>query len=398
MPKNRFEFGYELMQKAEGAEEAEVMVYSAIVDSKWRAEDPEVTAKEFDGLLKQAKKDGATKLRMRINSPGGSVWQAVAMKTMLENAGFEQINIDIEGLCASAATFFVCVPGAHVRIAEGSEFMIHNPSTIIWGTAAEMIKTAERMQKMENEQHAMFARKCGKDEEQIKQWMDEETWFTAREAVEQGFADELMNAAPVAACADMEALELMKEMYQRVPVMNPSVTEESTIEDGAGMETEEDKRTVPASLVSSEQVDSSAEYNESTEEGTKMEINQITMEQLREENNELFQAILQEGAAQERTRMQQIDALTDEGFEELAQEAKDNGTSPADFLQAVIAKKAGSKKAFLANRAAETAPAQEIAGGSDADNDSEDEQIAQNAKEMAELAKSFGANNAAGMY
>lgn len=102
--KNMFRFGYSLTQSAK-PEEAEIMIYSDIVSWKWRAEDPAVTAKEFDKLLKEAKASGAKKLRLRLNCPGGSVEQAVAMKAMLNTSGFEEIHVDIEGMCASAATF-----------------------------------------------------------------------------------------------------------------------------------------------------------------------------------------------------------------------------------------------------------------------------------------------------
>lgn len=159
-----------------------------------------MTAKDFDKLLKDAKAQGAKKLRIRINSGGGSVWQAVAMRAMLLNSQFEEISVDIEGICASAATLFVCLPDVHVRIAEGSEFMIHNPSTYAGGTAADFEAMAERMRKMEDEDHIMYAKRTGQSEEQIKKWMDAETWFTAREAVEHGFADELVEAGEIAAC------------------------------------------------------------------------------------------------------------------------------------------------------------------------------------------------------
>ena len=151
MNEKGFQFGYSLHETAQ-QDEAEILIYSEIVSMKWREDDPEVTAADFDKLLKAAKSSGAKKLRLRVNSPGGHVDQAVAMKTMLNNSGFEEINVDIEGMCASAATFFVCVHNAHVRIAQGSEFMIHNPSTYCWGGAEAFRRTAERMEKMQKEQ------------------------------------------------------------------------------------------------------------------------------------------------------------------------------------------------------------------------------------------------------
>lgn len=379
MSKEIFKFGYSLCQSAQ-KDEAEIMIYSEIVSWKWRADDPEVTASDFDKLLKEAKASGAKKLRLRVNSPGGHVDQAVAMKSMLNTSGFEEIIVDIEGLCASAATFFVCVHNAHVRIAQGSEFMIHNPSVWCRGDAVAFRRTAERMEKMENDQHQMYAARTGQTEDKIKEWMDAETWFSAREAVEYGFADEILDAAPIAACASEEAITIMRQMYNMIP---------------------EWIGTNVSNTVSPVANDTAAENNNPTkEEEQSMNINEITAEQLRTENPDLFEAIRNQGITEERERMQQIDALTDEGFEQLAQDAKSNGTSAADFLKQVVAERIGRKKNFLTSRQRETADAAKVAGGSSADpnpGQNEAEEIDRSAKEAAEMAKEFSGSGAS-MY
>lgn len=368
--KKGFRFAYDLRQQADSKDEAEIMIYSQIVSRKWRQDDPEVTAKDFDKLLKDAKASGATKLRLRINSPGGDVRQAVAMKTMLDMSSFEEINVDIEGLCASAATLFVCVPNAHVRIAQGSEFMIHNPWVYTSGSAAELIKTAERLTKMENDQHEMFAGRSGKTAEQVKEWMDAETWFTAKEAVEYGFADEIMQTEQAAACVSEDEMGMMREMFRMVPKEIQTRARENT--------------------VSTAQKNCVSENKNTHKEGKEnMDIKEITEQLLQAENPECYNAILEKGRAAERQRIEDIDALTDEGFEEMAQEAKHSGASAAEFLQKVVAARAQKKKDFLTGRKNETAPAQAVTGGSAEDNDQakESEEIESNAKEIAELAK-----------
>lgn len=379
--KRGFRFAWELRQAA-NQDEAEVMIYSEIVSYKWSERDPEITAQEFDKLLKEAKKSGAKSLKLRINSPGGNVWQAVAMKTMVEMSGFDSITVDIEGLCASAATFFVCLPGARVRIAKGSEFMIHNPRAYTGGTAADFARNAERLGKMETDQHAMYAQRTGQSEEQIKAWMDGETWFTAEEAVSYGFADEIMTAAQAAACASEESVRLMREIYSRVPEGMLQQKEETQVSTGGENPPSEHTK-------------------QNIEEGNQdMEIRDITMEQLREQNPELYESILNQGIAQERTRIQEIEAMTDSGFEDLAQAAKENGTSSADFLKQVVAERGKRRKDFLSNRKEETAPAQKVTGGASSDHDGngEEQEIQQYAKEMAELAKAYKADRSGGMY
>lgn len=377
--KKGFRLQWELRQSA-SKDEAEIMIYSEICSYQWCSED--VTASGFDKALKEAKKSGATKLRLRINSPGGDVWQAVAMKTMLETSDFEEINIDIEGLCASAATFFCCIAGAKVRIASGSEFMIHNPATGVWGTAAAFQKTANRLVKMEEEQHGWYAKRTGQTEEQIKAWMDDTTWFTAKEAVEYGFCDELIQAESVAACASPEEMGLMRELYQSVP---EGIQEKTNVSNGD-------------TPVASGDPTEYQQNHEEEEEG--MEINEITEQQLLEGNPELHRTILQRGQQLERTRMQEIDALTAEGFEELAEEAKKNGTSAADFLKQVVAKQAERRSSFLAARNEETKPASQVAGGAAEDNNllNQKEELDRYAKEMAAMAADISRQRQGGMY
>lgn len=374
MPDN-LRLRYDMRMEAEHTE-AEIMIYSEIANFKWFEDEDVITAKDFDKLLKDAKASGANSLRLRINSPGGSVWQAVAMRAMLMNADFENINVDIEGLCASAATLFVCLPNAHVRIADGSEFMIHNPSCSVFGaTADDMEKMCERLRKMESDDHAMYAERSGQSEEQIKAWMDAETWFTAREAVEYGFADEVLSAGTIAACAS-DTLDMCKRMYRNMPdtIMSVNTADgaatEAVTEDTSKMEVEND-----------------------------MEIKDITMEQLRAENPNLYEAVMQMGAENERTRINEIDAMTDEGFEMIASEAKANGASSAEFLKMVVAERGKRKAAFMEQRKEEVAQSAAVEGGACDDNDTMDEDaIAQNAKEMAAFARAAHNDANASMY
>lgn len=381
--KNNFSFAYELSESANGT--AEILIYSEIVSLKWRKEDPEITASEFNELMNKAKESGAKKLKLRINSPGGSVWQAVAMKTMVETSEFEEIDVDIEGLCASAATFFSCIAGAKVRIAEGSSFMIHNPSAGIWGTANAMRKAAERLEKIQEGQYGMYAAKSGQTEEQIKEWMDAETWFTAKEAVESGFADEIIQSAAIAACVSEDSMDIMREMYEHIPE-EIGVSQKQTPQKEVGI--------APAS-------GGASEYTTPNEEGNEnMEIKDITAEQLRQENPELYNSLVTQGITGERSRMQEIDELTDKGFEDLAQKAKNEGTSAADFLKQVVAERKKRSADFLKQRHEETGPAQKVTGGASGDNDgpTEDEEIKQNAKDMAAFANELYGESSGSMF
>ena len=358
---------------------AEIMVYSEIANEKWWGD--ETTTGDFDKALKEARKNGATKLNLRINSGGGEVYAAVAMRSMIINAGFDSVRVMIEGLCASAATLFTTIPDAHVVIAEGSEFMIHNPMTVTWGNSEEISKTVEHLRKMEEQFHGMYAAKTGKDESTIKGWMDAETWFTAKEACEQGFCDEILASEPVAACVSARDMEIMKALYKAVPdgiAILPEIKDVSNVSphDGDATEIKDPEEDVPD-----------------------MDIKDISMEQLRAENPALVDEIIRGAVEAERTRISDIDALTVPGYEAMAEEAKAAGTSAIDFQKQVVAamKKKGAD--FIKARQEETAPARDVAGEAPRDSGRDEaEEIKDAAKGIAGYAEEYTGSALSGMY
>ena len=387
--------------KADG-EDAEVMVYSEIVSDKWW--DDEVSTKDFDKALKDAKKNGAKNLNIRINSPGGEVYAAVAMRSMVINAGFDKVRVMVEGLCASAATLFATIPDAHVVIAEGSEFMIHNPMTITWGNAEEIEKTVDHLRKMEQQFHGMYAAKTGQTEDQIKEWMDATTWFTAKEAVDNGFCDELLASEKIAACATKRDIALMRAVYGEVPDQVQEIDE--TLSYGGALEAVKGihifgdnarERVIPPQADTTNTVSNGTPVagvpteNKSKKGEQTMELNeQTTVEQLREANPALLAQVQQDAVAAERERLSDIDALTVPGYEEMAEQAKANGTSAMDFQKQIVAamKKKGTE--FIQARQQETAPAANVAGGApETAAKKEEQEIADNAKDIAEYAKQF---------
>ena len=383
------QYSIQFTMKAEG-EDAEVMVYSVITRYKWDEDD--VTATDFDKQLKEAKKNGAKNLHIRINSPGGEVYSAVAMRSMVMNAGFDRVSVMIEGLCASAATLFATIPGAHVVIAEGSEFMIHNPMTITWGNAQEIEKTVDHLRKMEEQFRGMYAAKTGQTEDQIKEWMDATTWFTAKEAVEYGFCDELLASEKIAACVTMRDMVLMKAIYGGVPEQvetkdDETPSEETTPEEEAQEETGGTQPNVsngtPVAGVPTENTSKKGEHP--------MELNEnTTVDQLREANPALLAQVQQDAVAAERERLSDIDALTVPGYEDMAEQAKANGTSAMDFHRQIVAAQKQKGTNFMQARQQETAPAAQVAGGQPQDNArTEEQEIQDNAKAIAELAKQY---------
>ena len=401
-----FHLAHSVRMSAEDAELAEVMLYGEIVQDygKWYKENypNDKSASDFDKEIKAVKDKGAKRVMLRINSPGGIVFEAVAMRSILVNAGFDEITIRIEGLCASAATILATIPTAHVQISEGSEFMIHNPWTIAWGFAEDLEHEAEHLRNMEKTIRGFYATKSGQEDEQLKAWMDAETWMSAEEATERGFCDELLkaeaeNAEPAAACVTSDVMAIMMGMYKDVP-------KDITIAKQQAGKTEMSLENLvnAAKAVFSKGTEGSndnpvaglSSSNKNKEEPQTMEIKDCTREQLLAENPALAEEIRNQAVADERDRVAGIDEMTLPGFEAEAEKAKADGTSVADFIKACraasTAKKAEAQAKgaqFIKQRAEETAPAANVApGAAEDENKSEEDEILAEAKKNAELA------------
>lgn len=123
---------------------------------------------------------------VRINSIGGSAFGGVALYNALESHPGEVTSV-VEGLAASAASL-VAMAGKTV-MGKGSMMMIHSPSTIAMGNAAELRKTADVLDKVQDSLATIYTAKTGKSLDEVNGLLDDETWMTADEAVAAGFAD-----------------------------------------------------------------------------------------------------------------------------------------------------------------------------------------------------------------
>ncbi len=126
-------------------------------------------------------------IHMRINSPGGDVFEAQAMITAIAQHP-SKVVAHIDGLAASAAAQ-LALAADEVEIADGAFYMIHRSWTFAMGNAEDLISVAELLEKVDAEMIKHFMRETGKSEDQINTWVNDETWFNADEAVEHGFAD-----------------------------------------------------------------------------------------------------------------------------------------------------------------------------------------------------------------
>ena len=179
------------IEQKKGSKEATVYLYDTIVSDKWMAEYwggvcPQDLVPEIDAI-------DADVIHLRINSPGGDVFAGQAIAAALERHKAKVIA-HVDGLAASAATA-VAVACDEIRMADGAMFMIHNAWTIAIGDKNDFLDTAALLEKIDGTLAKGYADFTGKPLAEISKLMDEETWFTAEEAVEFGFASKVEEEA-----------------------------------------------------------------------------------------------------------------------------------------------------------------------------------------------------------
>lgn len=127
---------------------------------------------------------------VNVNSPGGDVFHGVAIYNLLAQHS-AKVEVRVMGLAASAASL-IAMAGDTVAMAPGSFLMIHNAWTVGIGDKNAMRELADTLDKVDGELAATYVAKSGMDLDDVTQAMDDETWYTADEAVEAGLADEVM--------------------------------------------------------------------------------------------------------------------------------------------------------------------------------------------------------------
>jgi len=142
------------------------------------------TASEF---TKRVQDLDVESINLHVNSPGGSVFDGVAIYNTLVNHPARIVAI-VDGLAASAASFIVQA-GDEIVMNLGSTMMIHDASAMAWGDEAEMVKTGKILGKLSDTIAAIYANRAGGATEVWRATMREEAWYNAQEAVEAGLAD-----------------------------------------------------------------------------------------------------------------------------------------------------------------------------------------------------------------
>ena len=193
--------------RAEGSADATIYIYD-VIDAYWGVSASEV-AQAIAGLKP------TDTLHLRINSPGGDVFEARAIAAAIgQHAGKTVAHID--GLAASAATT-IASAADEVEIVDGGFYMVHNAWTFAMGNKHDMRETAGLLDKVDGAIVADYAKRTGASAEQIGAWMDAETWFTAQEAVDNKFADRLAESSKDSKAGNSTAKAFNLAVFDKTP-------------------------------------------------------------------------------------------------------------------------------------------------------------------------------------
>ncbi|EJZ4079371.1 Clp protease ClpP [Escherichia coli] len=191
--------------QAGGQGEADIYIYDEI--GFWG-----VTAKQFISDLNAL--GDITHINLHINSPGGEVFEGIAIFNALRNHG-AGITVYVDGVAASMASL-IAMAGDTVIMPENAFMMIHKPWGISGGDAEKMRTYADRLDKLESVMVPVYAQKTGKTTDEIAVMLADETWMSGAECLAHGFADQVTPAVRAMACIQSKRTEEFKKMPESI--------------------------------------------------------------------------------------------------------------------------------------------------------------------------------------
>lgn len=160
--------------------------------------------------------DENEELKVIINSPGGDVQAGQEIYSILKDIK-NHVTINVQSIAASAASM-IAMAGDTVKMSPVALLMIHNASTCTSGDYRDMQHTADVLQTVNTAIMQAYIAKTGKTEDELKDMMDRETWLTANQCLENGFADEIIKdeKQSIITNAIIGRLSVTDEMIARV--------------------------------------------------------------------------------------------------------------------------------------------------------------------------------------
>lgn len=157
----------------------EMTIYGIIGDSWW---EDSVSASDIDNALKSITGD----IVINLNSPGGDAFDGIAIYNRLKKHD-GKVTVNVDGWACSAASV-IAMAADQLVMGLGSMIMIHEASSVVWGTKTDMRKEADVLDELEEGIIDIYMTKANVSREEIRNMVDAETWFGAQKSIDIGFA------------------------------------------------------------------------------------------------------------------------------------------------------------------------------------------------------------------
>lgn len=311
MPK---QFKFWNVMRNEEEKSAELILYGSIGhDEDWDDISDKVFKQDIENL------GDVENITLHINSPGGSVFSAIAIANTLKNHK-AKVTANIDGIAASAATIITSACDV-VRMPKNAHFMIHNPMTFAYGNNQDMEKTLNMLNKVKDSIIETYLYKSNTDKKTLSELMNEETWMDAETAKRYGFIDEIIDE------------EIEEEIIENKLIINNMAFDISKFKNfKAGK----------ANKIQNPTVTNNFENNKKEEE-------KMTLEELKNKFPELYDQVFNEGKeagiSKENERMKAIDEMKILNYPDLVENAKYTEKIEASELAMKVLKKQNEEKA-----------------------------------------------------
>ena len=302
------------VMKNEEEKSADLILYGNIGhDEDWDDISDKVFKRDIENL------GDVENITLHINSPGGSVFSAIAIANTLKNHK-AKVTANIDGIAASAATIITSACDV-VRMPKNAHFMIHNPMTFAYGNNQDMEKTLNMLNKVKDSIIETYLYKSNTDKETLSELMNEETWMDAETAKGYGFIDEIINE------------EIEEEIIKNKLIINNMAFDISKFKNFKAGKTNKLQDAI---------VTNNFENNKKEEE-------KMTLEELKNKFPELYDQVFNEGKEaginKENERMKAIDEMKISNYPDLVENAKYTEKIEASELAMKVIKKQNEEKA-----------------------------------------------------
>lgn len=325
----------------------ELLIDKVIGEDEWRAWFGEETEVSSDDVRKAlaAFPSGETEMRITIDSSGGDVFEGITIFNIIRD--FARNNPDVkiatyvQGMAASMASVIALAawsvnPRNDVIVEDNSIFMIHNAWGIVMGDENDMREGAEWFSKVDDMLRAVYVRRSGKSDDEIKTMMDAETWLWGDEIVEAGFADAIMDmpknddGIEGVALTKNERLVSAKAAFTKSQELMKSVSAKRK-ENGGGKSFKAAAMALGFEGGSPSKNGAAVSADNKKGDGSM----KITVDELKKDNPEIYAQIAQDGekagVAKEQGRVSRLLALGEKsGAKDFALECIKNGSDPSD--------------------------------------------------------------------